>query len=285
MGTIDLILNLAGVMLLLSWRSQRLDPVWRRTPATLVGTLRPAHERRFRGWHFLAALVVLVFVRGWLYWQIGSPADWTPKLDLGLILLPLRVDHLGLALLYSALSLVRVLFLFFCWMMLLLVINRRLGETDPIHKVLQAQAGPLGRWPGYVQGLLPPLLVVLSWAALQPVLTRLGLVIPAKSFGQICEQGLLIAAAMLLSVKYLIGAVLLLYLLCSYVYLGHSPFWDFISATAGNLLGPLRWLPLRTGKLDLAPLAAIVLVFVLLHTVPNLITAKAAERQVTLWPQ
>ena len=39
MGLIDFILNLAGVLLWLGWRSIRFDPLGRSTPATLVGTL------------------------------------------------------------------------------------------------------------------------------------------------------------------------------------------------------------------------------------------------------
>ncbi len=285
MAILDFILNLVGLILLLSWRSSGLDPVARRTPATLVGTLRPAHEKRFSGWQFLVGLVALVLVRAFLYWQIGSPADWTPRLDLGLVMVPVRMDWFGLALLYSVLSLLRVVVVFFSWVIVLLVLNRRLAEADPIHKLLKAQIGALGRCPAYVQLLLPPLFVVLAWAGLHPLLAKLGLVVPAKSIGHACEQGLLIAAAMFFSLKYLVGTVLFLYLLSSYVYLGSNPLWDFLAATSATLLAPLRWLPLRTGKLDLAPLAGIVLVFLLLHTVPSLLSAKAAERQITLWPQ
>jgi uncharacterized protein YggT (Ycf19 family) len=136
-----------------------------------------------------------------------------------------------------------------------------------------------------VQLLLPPIFVIIAWAAIHPLLVKLGLVVPAKSLGHISTQGLLIAAAMLLSVKYLVGTVLFLHLLSSYVYLGSNPLWDFVAATSANLLGPLRRLPLRAGKLDLAPLAGIVLVFVFLHTIPNLLTAEAAEHEINLWPQ
>ena len=61
--------------------------------------------------------------------------------------------------------------------------------------------------------------------------------------------------------KYLIGGLLLLWLLTTYVYLGNSVFWSFVNLTGRNLLLPLRWAPLRVGKVDLAPVVAIALVF------------------------
>jgi uncharacterized protein YggT (Ycf19 family) len=36
--------------------------------------------------------------------------------------------------------------------------------------------------------------------------------------------------------------------------------WNFINATARTLLRPLRWLPLQAGKIDFAPVLAIVVV-------------------------
>jgi uncharacterized protein YggT (Ycf19 family) len=69
--------------------------------------------------------------------------------------------------------------------------------------------------------------------------------------------------------KYLIVGILLLHLLNSYVYIGNHPFWNFVNATASNLLRPLRWLPLRIGKVDLLPLLAVAMVFFLSELVTN----------------
>ena len=74
MALIDFILNLAGLLLWLNWRSVRFDPLGRRTPATLIGTLRRAEPRRLRRWHLLAALGGLLLLRAVIYWQIGSAA-------------------------------------------------------------------------------------------------------------------------------------------------------------------------------------------------------------------
>ena len=45
--------------------------------------------------------------------------------------------------------------------------------------------------------------------------------------------------------KYLIGGLLLLWLLTTYVYLGNSVFWSFVNLTGRNLLLPLRWPAIR----------------------------------------
>lgn len=48
MDIVDLILNLAGLLLWLNWRSLRFDPLVKRTPATLMGTLRQ-RQKSFGG--------------------------------------------------------------------------------------------------------------------------------------------------------------------------------------------------------------------------------------------
>ena len=52
MGIIDFILNLAGLLLWLNWRALRFDPLGKRTPATLIGTLRRAEPRAFAAMAF-----------------------------------------------------------------------------------------------------------------------------------------------------------------------------------------------------------------------------------------
>jgi uncharacterized protein YggT (Ycf19 family) len=58
----------------------------------------------------------------------------------------------------------------------------------------------------------------------------------------------------------LIAVVLLLHVVNSYLYLGNHAFWSFINATARNILAPLRWLPLRVGRVDLTPVVGIAVV-------------------------
>src|SRR5262245_45128907 len=120
MGLIDFtyfILNIAGLLLWLNWRSVRLDPFTRTTPATLTGTIRRAEPLKFKRWHFLAALIALIFVRALFYQQVGPAMNWTPKLNLVFVAPAFRVNVFAHELLFSALSFIRALLVFYCWLL------------------------------------------------------------------------------------------------------------------------------------------------------------------------
>ena len=140
-----------------------------------------------------------------------------------------------------------------------------------------------GRW--LLQLLLPLLLVTGLWIALHPLLVQLEITSRVRSNAHLVEQGLLIGIALYLTLQYLLPVFLLLHLVASYVYLGSNPLWDFVGATARNLLAPLRWLPLRIARFDFAPLVGVLLILFLLHWLPNLILGELAENNVSLWPQ
>ena len=275
MSLIDFILNLAGLLLWLNWRSLRFDPLARSSAATLAGTLKRAAPRRLRGWPFLAVLAGLLIVRALLYWQIGGAADWTPKLDLMSVVLAfrcdplaLRADVLGSALLYSGLSFLRVLAIFYFWLLALALINRRVGETHPLLQLLRLHLGRVGRWPWLVQLFLPLFLVAGLWVALHPLLVYLNVTGKVQSQAHLLAQGLLVGGGIYFSLKSLLPVCLLLHLVISYVYLGRNPLWDFVSVTAQNVLAPIRRVPLRYARVDFAPLAGAVLIFLLLHVLP-----------------
>ena len=71
MSLIDFILNVAGLLLWLNWRSVFADPFATATPSTLSGTLRRAQPRQVQRWHFPAAMAALLLVRAFFYQQIG----------------------------------------------------------------------------------------------------------------------------------------------------------------------------------------------------------------------
>ena len=75
------------------------------------------------------------------------------------------------------------------------------------------------------------------------------------------EEALVIGLGSYLVWKFLIGALLALHLLNSYIYFGKNPFWNYVNATAQTLLSPLEKIPLRAGKVDFAPVVGIALVF------------------------
>ncbi len=284
MGLIDLILDLAGVLVWLGWRSIHFDPLVKTTPATLVGTLRPAEPRRLKGRQFLAGLAVLLVLRGVLYRQMGPEVDWTPKLNLFFVVLAFRSDHFLPALLFSLLSFARILIICYFWLLALALINRGNAKPDPLQKMVRLHLGPVARWHWLAQLLLPLVLITALWVALHPLLLQLDIASRVRVNAHVLEQGLLVGTALYLTLQYLLPVFLFLHLVTTYVYLGSSPLWDFIGNTARNLLRPLRWLPLRIARLDFSPLVGVVLIFMVLHWLPNLVLGQMARHNASPWP-
>jgi uncharacterized protein YggT (Ycf19 family) len=280
----DLILNLAGLLLWLSWCGRHLDPLARSTPATLVGTVRRAEPRRLAGWQWLAGLVLLLGARGLLYLQIGSAAGWTPKLDLGVVVLAFRNDQATSVQLYSLLSLVRVWAIFYFWLLTLVLVNWSVPEPDPLLKLLRLHLGRLNSKPWPVVLLLPVLCLALGWGALHPLLAHMGVVASATALTQVLAQSLLLALMLVLSLKYMLPVILVLHLLASYVYLGSSPLWDFIASSSRNLLRPIKRVPLQFGKVDLRGAAGALLVLLLLHWIPEIVESYLKQRSLVIWP-
>ncbi len=285
MGPIDLILNVAGVLIWLRWRAVVVDPLGAAAPASLASTLQRPQSRPARNWELLVGLSALLLLRALLYWQLGGAAEWTPRLDFVVVTLAFRNYVLGSAMLYSCLSFVRALAVVYFWMLALATINRNLAEANPVKRMIRLYLGRFGQWPWPVQAVSLLLVVAGVWIAAHPLLLEHRVVDRSQSAAHLMEQGLLIGLGLLFSLKYLLPAVLLLYLVASYVYVGSSPFWDYISSTGRNLLAPLRWAPLRFSRLDLTPLVAAVLILLLLHTLPAYLMHRMAELQQPLWPE
>ena len=285
MGAIDFISNLAVLLLWLSWRSMRFDALVRSLPVTLVGTLKRAEPRRLKYWQIGGLLGAIVILRGLLYWSIGAPADWTPKLNLEFVVLAFRCDSPSATLVFSCLSLTRAFIVLYFWLVALTIINGSNAETDAIQKLVRLHLGRAARWPWPLQLLLPYLAVMALWMAVEPLLAYLGVMSSVHSTGHLLGQGALVGLGLLLSLKYVLPAFLCLHLVASYIYLGTSPVWEFIAATSANVTAPLRWLPLRFARLDFTPLAGAVLILGLLHWLPNVILVRIAASKLSPWPQ
>jgi uncharacterized protein YggT (Ycf19 family) len=255
---VDLILNLAGLLLWINWRSTLFDPFEKRIPATLIGTLRRAAPTRFRRWHLLAAVGALLILRALFYWQIGSAAGWVGKLDLGITTIFFRSNLIGEILLFSVFSFARILEIFYLWLLLLSI----LSGPQIIHRLVKIQLGEIDGWPRWIKFLLPVAATALFWglaswpfAWMHPK--------PAMPVAQRIEEALVIGLGSYLVWKFLIVALLALHLLDSYIYFGENPFWNYVNATAQTLLSPLEKIPLRAGKADFAPIVGIALVFLI----------------------
>jgi len=285
MTLFDFILNLAALLLWLGWCAQPLDPFAKNAPPTLVATVRRTEPASSRRWPLPVFLVLLLVLRALFYHQVGSAIGWMPKLDLGFVVLALRSDRFGPVFLYSLLSFLRVWIIYYFWLLTLALINRRGAEQDPLQKLVRVQLGPARGWPWPVLAVLPVIGVGALWAALSPALEWTGVLNPPESTAHMLEQGLLLTLSLVLTLKFVLPVFLILDLVASYVYLGVSPVWDFVASTSRNMLKPLRPIPLRLGKVNLAPVAGTLLILVLLHWLPNVIQNELAKRNVDLWPQ
>ncbi len=262
MDFLNFLLNLAGLLLWLNWRSMGFVARAMASSASLLGTLKRTQSAAASRWPLLAGLVALLLFRSVFYWQIGSAMRWTPQLSLEVLTIPFRTEFLGLDLLFSWFSFGLSLAAFYLWLVLLSLANRRVSDTDPLQRLVRLHLGWIEPWPIPAKLLLPPLVAALLWLLVAPVFSRLNLVPPASTVGVTFQKGLIIGAAAFRSWEFLIVGLLLLHLLISYVYLGNSKLLTFVEGTARNLLTPLRRFPLRVGKADFAPITGIALVLI-----------------------
>ncbi len=256
MAIIDFILNLAGLLLWLNWRSIRFDPLTRRTPATLMGTLRPAAPKKIRRWHLLLLIAGLLFLRAVIYYWIGSAVNWTGQLDFGVVVLSCRSDWFLRILGFSFFSFGLTLVIFYLCLLPLSL----LAGPDPIHRLVKIPLGRVDDWPRWAKLILPFVAGALCWWLASWAFNGLQ-ILPAESLAARFEQSLLIGLGSYLVWKFPLGAILMLHLLNSYIYFGKHPSWKYINATAQTLLLPLQKIPLRIGKVDFAPLIGLVVVF------------------------
>jgi uncharacterized protein YggT (Ycf19 family) len=261
MPLIDFILNLAGLLLWLGWCSVGFDPLGKRRPATLIGTLRRAEPQRLRRWHLLAALAGLLLLRAAIYWQIGSATKpvWAGTLDLGVVVPAFVSNSFVRMIWFSGFSFGVMLGVFYICLLLLSI----LAGPEPFHRLVRMPLGALDRWPRWAKFLLPLVATAAFWWLASWLLASLQIIPEPVSPAHRIEESLVIALGSYLVWKYLMGALLALHLLNSYIYFGKHPFWIYVHAGAQTLLSPLRAVPLRVGKVDFAPIVGIALVFLL----------------------
>lgn len=261
MSLIDFILNLAGLLLWLNWRILPFDPLSKATPATLLGTLRRAEPASYKRWHFAAALSALLLLRAGFYRLIGPMVEWTATLHLVATRLAFRSDSFSLMLLYSLMSFGLLMGVFVLCLLLLSVLSPRGGENQLHLRLARAHLGFLAGGPVGRKLLLPFVAGTALWWLWSWPLAGWGLIPKPVSETSRLAQAALVGLSAYCAWKYLIVAVLAVYLLHNYLYFGRHVIWNFLDETARRLLGPLRRLPLRVGKLDLSPVVGIVVVF------------------------
>jgi uncharacterized protein YggT (Ycf19 family) len=257
MSWVDFILNIAGLLLWLNWRAGKADPLGKRTPATLIGTLRSAAPQRTGRWDLPLVLSALIFLRAVLYWLLGPALRWAGILNLGVISLSFRSDWFGRILLFSLLSFLLTLGIFYSWLVLLSLLK----GPKPIHDFVRMQLGGIDDWPDGLKWFLPLVVTAVCWWLTSWILQKMGIIPRPISEAWRLGESLVIASQSYFTWKFPIAALLALHLLNSYIYFGRHPIWNYADATAQTLLSPLTKIPLRIGKVDFAPVVGIALVF------------------------
>ena len=262
MGLINFILNLAALLLWLGWRDMVSDSLLK-AATPLARTLRRAGPAGMIRWKYLGGLAGLLLVRALFFYWIGPAVNWSPHLDLGVIVLPFRCELFSRMLLFSALSFGHTLAVFYLSLLVLSLVNRRVTDIEPLQKFVRDHLGRIERLSFLWKLMLPPVAATALWLGLSPLLTHWGIIPSASSLGAMVRQGLLIGVGLCLVWKHVIAGVLLLHFLNNHVYFGRNPLWNYVNLTARRLLAPLGRLPLRIGRMDFTPVAGIVLVYLL----------------------
>jgi uncharacterized protein YggT (Ycf19 family) len=231
-----------------------------------------------------------LFVRAFFYEHIGPAVSWSPKLNLTVVTpafpLVIRGQNFFLsALLFSVASFVRLLVIFYLWLLTIAILNRHETNPDPLQKLVLVQLGRVGKWPVLAQVIFSVVIIAALWALFHPLLAHIGVTAPERSKALLLAQGAIVSVFAWLSLKHLLLVFLVVHLIINYVYLGANPVWDFINTTSKNLLAPLKVLPLRFGRVDFTPVLGIILVVLLLYLLPDRILYELDRHGRTIWPQ
>lgn len=271
MTLLNTLLNVVGLLLWTLWRSfpaasGNLTPGMSR-----VSLVRPAGAASGGHWGPFVALLGMLVVRAVFYDSIASSVGWSPTLPLTVIAPALRGDSLTRMLLFSFLSFGLTLAAFLFSLLLLSVLCRNQPDSDTWPRWVRLNLGPLARLPWVVKLLVPFAVITLLWAALQPFLTRLGIIPKPVSTELLWQQAAVIGLCAYLDWKYLLLGLLVLHVLNSFVYLGANPLWKFIKESTLTLLRPLQVIPLQFGQIDFSPFIAAAMILALARWLPPLL--------------
>lgn len=264
MDFIHMVFNLVGILLCLSWQTgNQKRPEYFIGPSLLITTLKRTETIRRGNGYNLLGLVLLLTIRPLFYWHIGSELNWTPALQVGPFALHFRSDYIGRMFIFSWLSFAGALGILVVWMLLLSILNHRPADSDSFQRFIQNQWGFSGELPVVLKCLYPLIAGLIFWPALRAGLSALDIMPEAQSPGMIGNEALVMAGSFYLYWKIPAFLILLMHVINTYVYLGNHPFWHLIQHSARTLVKPIRWIPLQIGKVDLAPVLAMPLVFFL----------------------
>ena len=257
MHWLDWMTDLVGLMLWLSWRGFGSQPASSRPALTLVSNLRPADGARSRGMPLaLPGLGVLLLSRAALHHTLSPHFAEAVPWSMGAVTVVFRSDLWFRMLGHSLLSWLGMVLKAYVLFAFLVRLRRPEADTDPITQSLRAELGSVARWPWGLA--LVPFLAGLGvlWLLASPALVSAGLVPARASMAHALQQAVVVALGGLGFLKWPLVLLCLMRFLLDHVYLGAMPVWEYLHTTGGRLSAGLERLPLRWGRIDLAPLAA-----------------------------
>src|SRR3954454_23829182 len=104
MGLVDIILNVAALLLWLNWREMRQAHREKPDRISLAGLLKYAGKPSHRQWWLILIIPIVLLVRALIFQQVGPSLHWTPRLSLELVTLPFHSNFPGRMLSYSVLN-------------------------------------------------------------------------------------------------------------------------------------------------------------------------------------
>lgn len=258
MNLLDVILNLAGLVLWVDWRAGMLASKAPVSVLSLAHSLKRTERAPLRPWLSLGGLLLLLVLRAFLYHSIGSAMNWTALIDLGAITLPFRTDYLGRAMLFSFISFALALGAVYSGLLLIAAVDGAVPPEHPVKRFVRAQLGWLARLPAPVLLLLPLVVCTLAWAGLSPLLSWLEMLPAGRPPAHSWAQGALLGLGSYLVWRWALVGLFAAHLLNAHVYLGDHAIWDYLTRVANTVLAPLRFL--RLPKFDFAPVLGILAV-------------------------
>jgi hypothetical protein len=239
MEILNAILNALGLLLWSLW---------------LVRRGEAPRDRAASRWTIPAALGVLLALRCFFYWEIGTPLGWVFHLNLGTVSVPFSAESLLRMALYSPLSFFKSLFVFHAVLAAIALWGRPVPSGGAAGWMFLRLGLGFIRWPGWITWLAGMVVAMIFWLAAARLLQMAGLV-PSLPVGELVLQAALIGVAATHLWLWTLAALLMVAAVNRHFYLGAHPVWVWLAATASNSLRWTAWIPVRFGGLDFRPLA------------------------------
>jgi uncharacterized protein YggT (Ycf19 family) len=275
MGFLDLILNITAVFLWINWRMRVVASGSKyRVPEWGVSS-RPVYRPRMKSWKPLLFLLLILLGRPFLYWEIGTAANWTPMLKLGAVSIPFRPDQLVAIHLFSWASFIQVLLSVYICLILLGIFGKGIhgSENNFVHRTVQLLVGFLESWPVLFRAALPGVVAAPLWFILCAALEWAHIIPGQESWKNVFHESLVVGLCAYLPWCHLLAGLVLIYFLNSYIYMGPSPLWNYLHNITRKALAPLYLLPLQISKIDFTPVAAMAIIFLIYENGIRLLSA------------